>query len=110
MKDFVKIRGRPRESALGYALGIFIGMTPTMGIQMPIGFFFAAVFKCSKISAASGFWITYPFTAPFIYGIKYINGTNLLGLKAIMILPQETHGQIISFNFFKGTPELSAHF
>jgi len=86
---FVKIRGRPREIALGFALGIFIGMTPTMGIQMPIAVFFAAIFKWSKISAASGAWITNPFTAPFIYGSTYFVGANLLGLKAALTLPEE---------------------
>ena len=48
---FLKIRGRPREIALGFALGIFIGMTATMGIQMPIAVFFTAMLKWSKISA-----------------------------------------------------------
>jgi uncharacterized protein (DUF2062 family) len=86
---FVKIRGRPREIALGFALGIFIGMTPTMGIQMPIAVFFAAIFKWSKISAASGVWITNPFTAPFIYGSTYFVGANLLGLEAAVTLPEE---------------------
>ncbi len=92
---FVKIRGGPREIALGFALGIFIGMTPTMGIQMPIAVFLAAIFKCSKISAPSGVWITNPFTAPFVYGITYILGANLLGLKATMTLPQELTWSIV---------------
>jgi len=86
---FVKIRGKPREIALGFALGIFIGMTPTMGIQMPIAVFIAALFKCSKISAVFGVWITNPITAPFIYGITYIVGAKLLGLKAAMTLPED---------------------
>jgi uncharacterized protein (DUF2062 family) len=86
---FVKIRGRPREIALGFALGIFIGMTPTMGIQMPIAVFIAALFKCSKISAVFGVWITNPITSPFIYGITYIVGAKLLGLKAVMTLPED---------------------
>ena len=86
---FVKIRGRPREIALGFALGIFIGMSPTMGIQMPIAVFFAAMLKWSKISAAFGVWITNPFTSPFIYGLTYIVGAKLLGLKSAMTLPDE---------------------
>lgn len=83
---FVKIRGRPREIALGFALGLFIGMSPTMGIQMPIAVFFAAIFQWSKISAAVGVWITNPFTAPFIYGLTYVVGARLLGLKASLTL------------------------
>jgi uncharacterized protein (TIGR03546 family) len=92
---FVKIRGRPREIALGFALGIFIGMTPTMGIQMPIAVFIAALFKWSKISAAFGVWITNPFTSPFIYGITYIVGAKLLGLKAAMTLPEDLTWSIV---------------
>ena len=30
---FIRIRGEPREIALGFALGIFVGMTPTVGVQ-----------------------------------------------------------------------------
>ncbi len=92
---FVKIRGRPREIALGFALGIFIGMTPTMGIQMPIAIFFAALFKWSKISAVFGVWITNPFTSPFIYGLTYIAGAKLLGLKATLNLPDELTWSIV---------------
>ncbi len=92
---FVKIRGRPREIALGFALGIFIGMTPTMGIQMPIAVFFAAIFKWSKISAVSGVWITNPFTAPFIYGSTYFVGAHLLGLKTALSLPAELTWRLV---------------
>jgi uncharacterized protein (DUF2062 family) len=92
---FVKIRGRPREIALGFALGIFIGMTPTMGIQMPIAIFFAALLKWSKISAAFGVWITNPFTSPFIYGLTYIVGAKLLGLRMTMSLPDNFSWSIV---------------
>ena len=92
---FLKIRGRPREIALGFALGIFIGMTPTMGIQMPIAVFFAAMLKWSKISAAFGVWITNPFTSPFIYGFTYIVGAKVLGLKVKITLPEDFSWSIV---------------
>ena len=92
---FVKIKGQPREIALGFALGIFIGMTPTMGIQMPIAVLFAALFKWSKISAAVGVLITNPLTSPFIYGITYIVGAKLLGLKVTMTMPEDFTGSIV---------------
>ena len=36
MTDLQKVKDHPREIELGFALGIFIGKTPTIGIQMPI--------------------------------------------------------------------------
>ncbi|MFC1812300.1 DUF2062 domain-containing protein [Thermodesulfobacteriota bacterium] len=84
---FLKIRGRPREISLGLALGLFIGMTPTMGFQIVIAVFFAALLKWNKISAAVGVWITNPFTAPFIYSTTYIVGAKLMGIKTSFRLP-----------------------
>lgn len=79
---FIRIRGQPREIALGFALGIFIGMTPTIGVQTPLAVFLAAMFKWSKLSAGFGVWITNPLTAPFIFGINYFVGAQLIGLES----------------------------
>ena len=78
---FLRIRGTPREIALGGALGLFIGFTPTMGIQVILAVFFASIFKWSKITAALGVQITNPLTAPFIYSLTYVIGAKLLGLE-----------------------------
>ena len=80
---FIRIRGTPREIALGLALGLFIGFSPTMGLQIAIGVFFAALLKWSKVAAAIGVLVTNPFTAPFIYSFTYIIGARLLGLERI---------------------------
>ena len=77
---FLKIRDRPRQIALGLALGLFIGMTPTLGVQTAIVLFAASVLKWNKISAALGVWITNPLTAPFIYGLTYVVGKKVLGI------------------------------
>jgi len=78
---FIKIRGEPRKIALGFALGLFVGMSPTMGLQIAIAVFFAALLKWNKISAAIGVWITNPITAPFIYSMTYVTGAKLIGIK-----------------------------
>ncbi|CAB1079560.1 hypothetical protein D1AOALGA4SA_7268 [Olavius algarvensis Delta 1 endosymbiont] len=84
---FIMIRGEPREVALGFALGIFVGMTPTVGVQTPIAIFFAALFKWSKLSAAIGVWISNPLTVPIIYGVTYITGAKLLNLDPVFNMP-----------------------
>ena len=77
---FLKLRGTSKELALGFALGLFIGFTPTMGIQMALGVFFASLFKWSKITAAIGVQITNPITAPFLYTFTYYIGAKIMGL------------------------------
>lgn len=61
------------------AVGLFVGMTPTVGIQMYIAIFVASILKKSKISAAIGVWITNPITIPFFYGLTYYLGAKILG-------------------------------
>ena len=84
---FLRIRGEPREVALGFALGIFVGMTPTIGVQTPIAIFLAALFKWSKLSSAIGVWISNPLTAPILYGVTYITGAKILSLEPVFNMP-----------------------
>jgi uncharacterized protein (DUF2062 family) len=74
---FVKIRGNPKDIALGFALGVYVALTPTMGIQMMIAIFFASLFRWNKFSAAAAVWITNPLTAIPIYGFNYWVGTKI---------------------------------
>jgi uncharacterized protein (DUF2062 family) len=84
---FIMIRGEPREVALGFALGIFVGMTPTVGVQTPIAIFIAALFKWSKLASAIGVWISNPLTVPLIYGVTYITGAKILNLDPVFNMP-----------------------
>lgn len=85
---FARMRGEPDEIAKGLALGIFIGMTPTFGLQMLLAICLAFLLKENKLAAALGVWITNPVTAPFIYALEYESGRLLLGLDRVR-LPQE---------------------
>lgn len=82
---FIRLRGLPEEVAKGVALGIFVGMTPTMGLQMPIALVFAYILKENRLAAVLGVWITNPATAPFIYGLEYEIGRRLLGMGYVAI-------------------------
>ncbi|AOY57093.1 DUF2062 domain-containing protein [Desulfococcus multivorans] len=84
---FVKIRGNPKEIALGFALGLFVGMTPYMGLHMAIAVFLAALFKWNKIAAATGAWISNPLTAPFIYAATFYVGNRILSIDNPCCLP-----------------------
>lgn len=77
---FVKIRGNPNEIALGFALGLFVGMAPCMGIQTLIAVPLASLFKWNKISAAVGVWISNPVSAPFLYGFTFYIGSLFTGI------------------------------
>lgn len=75
----IRLRAEPNDIAKGMALGLFIGMTPTFGFQMPLALALAILLKENKIAALIGVWITNPLTAPVIYGLEYEIGRALMG-------------------------------
>ena len=86
---FLKIRGTPREIALGLALGLFVGMTPFMGLHLAIAIPLAALFKWNKFAAGSGVFITNYITAPIIYSFTYWVGAKILGIRRAFSLANE---------------------
>lgn len=80
---FLKIRGEPREIALGFALGLYVGMTPFIGLQTVMAVPLAALLKWNKISAAVAVWFTNAATAPFIYSVTYLVGARIAGVKKV---------------------------
>jgi uncharacterized protein len=102
---FLKIRGEPKEIALGFSVGIFIGMTPAMGFHTVIAVFIATLFKWNKISAALAVWITNPFTAPFIYSMTYFVGAKAIGLTRAYRLSDGLSSSIF-IDMIKKTPEI----
>lgn len=75
----IRFRGHPHELALGMAIGIFIGMTPTIPFHTIVVIALALAFKASKITALLGTWICNPFTIYLVYKYSYKIGSLLLG-------------------------------
>ena len=73
----------PEEVAGGVALGVFISMTPALGLHMILAAGFAALFKKNTIAAALGTWVVNPLT---LFPIYYF--THRLG-QVIMREPQD---------------------
>lgn len=77
--ELIKLRGHPHELALGMALGIFCGMTPTIPFHTITAVSLALAFRASKITAAAGVWICNPVTIYHIYKYSYRIGSLILG-------------------------------
>ena len=76
---FIRLHGTAKDVARGLALGVFIGMTPTMGIQTPLALFAAMLLKENKLAALIGVWISNPMTFIPIYTFNFKVGKYILG-------------------------------
>jgi len=72
----------PKYNARGVALGLFVAMTPTMGIQTYIAVPLSPLFKANPIFAAATLWITNPVTFIPIYAFNFMIGAAILGVKS----------------------------
>jgi uncharacterized protein (DUF2062 family) len=69
LRKILKQKDTPESIAGGAALGMFVALTPTVGIQMILAVILATIIRVNKIVAALMCWITNPLTiAPIFYG------------------------------------------
>ena len=93
---FLKLKENPREIALGFSLGLLIGMTPFIGAHILTSVTLASMLGWSKISAMVGVNITNVGTAPLIYPVNYWVGVKLLGVSSEIQWPTPfDHGQML---------------
>jgi uncharacterized protein (DUF2062 family) len=104
---FLKIHGNPHEIAAGFALGLFIAMSPFMGIHIAMAVFLAALLRWNKISAAIAVWVSNPVTAPAIYGMTWIVGSKVTAVTLTESFPH-TFSLAATFILLKNTPAIIA--
>lgn len=74
-----KLQGDPHYVAMGMAIGVFIGITPTIPLHTVIAVVLAFVLRGSKPAAIIGVWIANPITIPLFYWGSYEIGMFMLG-------------------------------
>lgn len=73
-----ELQGDPKYIATGMAIGVFVGVTPTIPFHTLIAIALAFILKGSKPAAAIGVWFANPITIPFFYIGSFKLGTLIL--------------------------------
>jgi len=77
--QFISLKAEPREIAVGMAIGVFIGVTPTIPFHTVLIIFFSILLRQNITSAILGACIiSNPVTIPFFYASEYYLGKLLL--------------------------------
>jgi len=69
----------PHKIAVGVAVGMFVGLTPTVGFQMVIAVAIAAALRANKAVCIPMVWITNPVTLVPIYAACFQVGVAIMG-------------------------------
>ena len=73
----------PHQLALGAAIGVFVAVTPTVGLQMGLVLLLAWLLGANKVVGLPIVWVTNPATIVPIYYSCYFVGRKLLGQEGI---------------------------
>ena len=82
LRSILMLDDTPHSIALGTSIGMFVGMTPTVGIQMlivlAIAFLVQPLFRLNKVAAVLTVYVTNPLTVIPVYWFNYKVGTLLI--------------------------------
>jgi hypothetical protein len=85
---FRRLQDNPQKLALGMALGVFIGVTPTVPFHTVSALFLAALLRVSPITAYLGVWVMNPVTMAPLYLLAYKVGQFVLFKGEPLTLPE----------------------
>ncbi|MCK9195838.1 MAG: DUF2062 domain-containing protein [Syntrophales bacterium] len=79
---FISLKGEPANIAMGMAIGVFIGVTPTIPFHTAMIIAVGILFKQNITAGYLGSWlISNPVTIPVLYFCQYELGSIILGLQ-----------------------------
>ena len=84
---FKRLQGDPRKLAWGMALGVFVGVTPTVPFHSATVLILAPILGISPVTAYIGIWVMNPVTIAPLYLAAYKVGQFLLFRGEPLILP-----------------------
>jgi hypothetical protein len=84
LREVIKLRESPHRVALAFATGVFIGMSPLVGLHTLIGFAVVWIFRLNPFATLAGVYITNPWTTVPIYTFSTWVGAQCLGIEQII--------------------------
>ncbi len=98
LRQILTIQESPRKTAIAFATGIFLGMSPLIGLHTILGFAVARIFRLNRLVTFSGLFVTNPWTIVPIYTFGTWVGTLFLGMDD-SILPAFDWSSLTILNF-----------
>lgn len=79
IRKLVASRSTAHQIAFGAAIGMFIGWTPTVGLQMILAIPLCLLLRANPVAAIPPIWLTNPVTVVPVYSFNYWIGRILIG-------------------------------
>lgn len=77
--QLLHIKGTPRRTALAYAVGVFYGFSPMLGLHTILGLATAFAFRLNRVAVLLGVYSNLPWILVAYYGSATVLGALVLG-------------------------------
>jgi uncharacterized protein (DUF2062 family) len=78
LEELLHTHDTPRRTALAYALGVFFGFSPMLGLHTVLGVAAAFVFNLNRLAVLLGIYSNLPWILPAYYTIATLVGAAIL--------------------------------
>lgn len=89
----IRVGGDPVHIALGFSLGVFLGVFPTFGIGIPLSLLLASVFRWNRVSAVLGSLVMNPITTPLFWTLSGMLGAAIFRIDASTVMTSVRNGE-----------------
>jgi len=83
-RGIFNVKDTPHRIALAFALGVFMGVSPFIGLHYIGGFLFAWLFRLNKLVTLIGVSVNNPWTIVPISSFSVWVGAKLIGIKQVL--------------------------
>jgi len=80
LEQLLHTHNTPQRTALAYALGVFLGFSPILGLHTVLGLALAFVFRLNRVAVVLGVYSNLPWLVPAYYTLATIAGAAVLGV------------------------------
>jgi uncharacterized protein (DUF2062 family) len=100
ISSLLKVPDTPERTALAFAIGIFIGFSPVLGLHTLMGVAVAFLFRLNKIAVMLGVWSNVPWLILPFYSFATWVGVKLIGLPEGITPPEIGFSDLLQADFW----------
>jgi len=89
----------PERTAAAFALGVFLGFSPLLGLHTVLGLVFAFALNLNRIAVLLGIYSNLPWILPAYYTLMTVLGAKLLGVSVRPRLLRDLTDAVAAFSW-----------
>lgn len=83
-RALLSVKDSPHQVAMSFSVGVFIGMSPLLGLHTVLGLLLSYLLRMNKFVTIVGVYVTNPWTIVPIYTFGTWSGMKLMGIEGIL--------------------------